>query len=387
MRFQCFLTVLLGIAIVTQSANGEPSIESHAGPWRHLGEVAIRGSSFGVKQPAPPLLWDDGMSAPALESHYDHWLPKSSVMGDEYNMAYRPVSFRGVEGPHPRVKFMLGGAHACSSYPGYDGGANVGIGKANRSQKYFIDYYYRVDPAYDEENADGDDNMKELVLTNSAKSFYPDGWGAFGYACWKVWTSPDVNFQSPVALSAMTLNPKSEHVSVPNPSEKRHNNPIRNWVKMQWEGVYNNVLDGPSIALTTYPDGVRTDRDRNGDPLTVYEWFRGHWSGFPKENDLRFIGLGGYARVPRMNDGKNSFRYWSCVYMDNTWARVILADALTYDSATIVEPQIPKTWSEDSISFAVNLGQLPDEGRVYLYVFDVDNNVNASGYPITLGED
>jgi len=79
----------------------------------------------------------------------------------------------------------------------------------------------------------------------------------------------------------------------------------------------------------------------------------------------------------------DAFRYFDDIYIDTTWSRVVLANNQDYDSATIVEPQIPSAWSGNSISATINLGAITDS-TAYLFVFDADNNHNG-GYEIQVG--
>jgi hypothetical protein len=229
--------------------------------------------------------------------------------------------------------------------------------------------------------------MKEIVLSNTAGSFYPDGWGAFGYANWCNSHVPDVNQTGRIKLARMPINPDNQNLPYPCSGNNvvYHNSPINGWIKMQWVGTYNHQYDGPQISLTTFPDGQRTYQSHYGDGLTVSESARGPWANYPKENDLRFIGLGGFSRVPRANNGVNSFRYFAGVYMDTTHSRVMLGDNQDYNSCTKMEPQIPTAWTEDSITVSVNLGNFPNSGTAYLFVFDSDNICNAQGYPVTIG--
>jgi hypothetical protein len=75
--------------------------------------------------------------------------------------------------------------------------------------------------------------------------------------------------------------------------------------------------------------------------------------------------------------------YFDNEYIDTTWSRVTLADEPNYSNATIIEPQIPSAWSDDSITRTVNLGRLSNE-RAYLFVFDEDNNHNSEGYSVMM---
>jgi hypothetical protein len=81
-----------------------------------------------------------------------------------------------------------------------------------------------------------------------------------------------------------------------------------------------------------------------------------------------------------------NYRYWADdVYLDTTWARVMIGNASTFSASTIKEIQIPTTWSGTSINIIVNTGRFLSETHAFLYVLDADGNVNASGYPITIG--
>ncbi len=80
----------------------------------------------------------------------------------------------------------------------------------------------------------------------------------------------------------------------------------------------------------------------------------------------------------------NAFRYFDDIYIDDTFARVMLANSQNYSNATIIEPQIPFAWSDNSISVTVNLGKFNDSGIANLFVFDADNNYNEVGYPINI---
>ncbi len=72
-------------------------------------------------------------------------------------------------------------------------------------------------------------------------------------------------------------------------------------------------------------------------------------------------------------------------YIDDTWARVMIGDASTLATSTVLEVQIPSAWSDTSITCTLNLGSFTS-GTVYAYVVDADNRVNAVGYELTIGE-
>lgn len=77
--------------------------------------------------------------------------------------------------------------------------------------------------------------------------------------------------------------------------------------------------------------------------------------------------------------------YIDDVYIDNSWARVEIGDAASYDSCTHREIQIPVSWTDTRIEVNANYGSFASGQSAYLYVTDASGRVNASGYRVTLG--
>lgn len=79
----------------------------------------------------------------------------------------------------------------------------------------------------------------------------------------------------------------------------------------------------------------------------------------------------------------NWWIYYDDIYMDNTWARVMIGDATTLAASRTREIQIPATWSNTEITIQVNQGALPTlKGSYYLYVVNSQGHVNQRGYPL-----
>jgi hypothetical protein len=371
--------------MIARIAFAEPVINDVSTDLTHLGIVTISGSDFGTKDPAPPLVWDDGTSNPPLSTYYDETLPSNAQQGSYYNMAYREVPFRNINAPHNRMNHILGGAHATNTNAGqYASGNNVSIGRNLRSFKFFAHYWYRVDPAYDEENHPTmGENLKELSLSGAEGQIYGGYWG---YYAWCGSHVPDVNYTGPVRLGRPPVEVYDLPYACSNDAYTvTHNSPINGWIKMQWEGDYNFAYDNPTVRFTTYPDGHVTALSHYGGEITTSEILWG--PGYPDFGDLRFLGIGGFSRVPRLNDGRNSFRYFAGVYIDDTRSRVMLGDNADYASCTKMESQIPVSWNNSSITFTVNLGNFDYNGTAFLFVFDADNNHNEIGYPVTINEE
>ena len=384
------LAAMLVVLASPRPSGAQPLVTGVDGEVAHGSTITIGGSGFGEKDPAAPAVWDDGTGSPPLGDVYDGWLPTEAQQGAEYNMAYREVPFRGVDAPYPRIRFILGGAHATDNNEGsYAIGGNVGIGSNITSQEYFVSYYYRIDPLFDEHNNPTlGENLKEFVLCGESGEFYTDNFPpGHGYVGWCGSDVPDVSNPLPEArFGRLPITPANQELpyGCSGNNQVYHTSPLLGWVQFQWEGTYNTTYDSPQISVTSFPDHRVTYQSHYGDPLTVMEAARGDYAGYPKQGDLRFIGIGGFARVPRMNNGVNSFRYFAAVYMDGTHARLILTDTQSYEEATIAEPQIPSAWSDGSITATVNLGRLPDCAAAYLFVFDAANARSAQGFPVEL---
>jgi hypothetical protein len=69
----------------------------------------------------------------------------------------------------------------------------------------------------------------------------------------------------------------------------------------------------------------------------------------------------------------------------DTQARVELGDKPTWQSCTHREIQMPSSWSNTSITVKVNPGSFSRGKSAYVYVIDSNGNVNAQGYPVTIG--
>ena len=113
----------------------------------HGGTISISGTGFGTKSPAAPLVWDSGASDVGMSTYYDAYQPTAAQQGSAYNIQYREVGYRDVEGPHDRANYYITGAHAMNEADDtFTRGGTVAFGLNMTSQEYYISYYYRVDP-------------------------------------------------------------------------------------------------------------------------------------------------------------------------------------------------------------------------------------------------
>lgn len=99
---------------------------------------------------------------------------------------------------------------------------------------------------------------------------------------------------------------------------------------------------------------------------------------------LTYVFVDNYSDHLKHNPKPGDFIWVDDVYMDTSWARVLIGNDPYYDACTNIEIQIPSQWSDSSITIAVNRGSLAPCKTYYLYVFNADGNVNAEGFPVYL---
>lgn len=66
------------------------------------------------------------------------------------------------------------------------------------------------------------------------------------------------------------------------------------------------------------------------------------------------------------------YRQYGDLYVDESFARVLLGDAATYADCSHLEVQIPTAWSGSEVRFVLNLGTFQTGERGYVYLFDPD---------------
>ena len=79
--------------------------------------------------------------------------------------------------------------------------------------------------------------------------------------------------------------------------------------------------------------------------------------------------------VPNGPSTPEWWAYYRDLYYDDTYARVMVGNAATYNACTILEPQIPVAWSNTSITVIPNAGQFETLAGKWVYVFDANNQI------------
>jgi hypothetical protein len=354
---------LTGVASVgllfaaVQAAYGAPIVLQVSGTLNHKSTITISGTGFGSKPTAAPLVWDDA-SGNNFGGKWDGAWP-DQLPG--YNTGYYGP-MRGVDPPHSHDSRFIAGAHAASN--GANAGYDVVFWKSISLQPFpfylYVSWYQRDD---DKWVFGGDNNLKLFAYSVCCTAYEnPNDWFLL-YGPPHPGSSSDTGQQWTIGDNGHSLQ---------QPDANGHN---------AWWANAANPMGGRwskvevAIKVTNQTNGyVRVWE--NGQQVLGYVGSTDKYAG-----DQRSIGIGGFARmqVPQ------NWRYFADPYMDTTLSRVVLADKPVLAQATIVENQIPTSWSDSSITATVNLGQFFQGNTAYLFVVDSSGTVSATGLPVTAG--
>lgn len=356
----CFLMYLAG------SAQGAPAIQSTSGSFSHKTTVTINGTGFGTKGTAAPVVWDDASGANILDKWNLAW-PNNNPT---YNTAYRSP-MRGISLPHNNITRYIAGAHGDST--GANAGTILAICKFRTISSYpaytYASWYERADDNW----VFGQDNNYKTFAFSTGQGPYnePAAW----YLAFNPPTPGDRTASTVYVFGGDAWSPNYPYPqpTILDPDMNGHShwwgnaiNPMSGvWKKVEMELKYTNQTDG---YVKLWENGV----------LRIN--YAGSTDRYPGTD--RTDCLGGYAR---MYGQPNNWRYFADVYLDYSRARVVLANNASLTSSTVIEPQIPSSWSAGSINVSVNLGRFTTGQTAYLFVFDPTGVPNATGFPITVG--
>ena len=121
-------------------------------------------------------------------------------------------------------------------------------------------------------------------------------------------------------------------------------------------------------------NGVRKQSFINNFPTEISAVY-----GSPASNGIRVI-----DNFTDIGDINGTSVYMDDLYVDNTFARVMIGNASTFAASTTREVQIPTAWSTSTITVQVNRGSFGASASAWLYVIDSTNTPSA-GFPITFG--
>lgn len=390
------LAFVLSFFLSVSAAFAAPAISNVSGQASHKGVITISGSGFGTKSPAPPLWWDDGegatvdnktvlMTAPinhvvsskaASSRVYRDAMPYNLTARPTANIAYRTAPYRSVPSPHSNsAKYIAGGHDSQGECLGGEPGQDVLLTVSNgtTTNSWYAHYYYRLDPLWPATSLNG--------------ANYKEGW-------WNPTTNScsfgnNANYDAVVSCGGGVYGDNRRHPGC-NDSWLAYSgigalnyatcvgaiNETRSWVnpKNAWVAMEKRLITSANYYRAYSDNVLGVSSALVGGCTATGPWCSLTVGGFWRE---------GFCGNSQDDLNDNAFRYLDDIYIDTTLSRVMLCDNATYSSAKVCEPQIPSTWTSNSVSSTVNLGKL--SGNVaYLFVFDAGDNHNSAGYPITI---
>jgi len=383
----------------------------------HGVNYTISGTAFGTKSPAAPLWWDDCEGAAhanrTLRSgelswvtstltgnskHYnDVWPTLLSGVYDTLNMMYRHA-VRSVTQPHANsTRYLAGGHGEQGECLGGEVGQNVAINVSDQivSNDWYISYYLRLDPLWP--TGSYEHNYKFFVWERTApyniycgSGFLYDNFPGCGSTpvnpanrssyrrspgCNANWVAGTIYWEFDAATTSSIVYPLYGYPWIT--FDTTAQNPLKAWTKAEHMARFGLNHAG-SIDKYLHDNVALLDISLD---VTDAAMIEGH-------DQVGGITIGGFYRI-QLCSGQDdldddAWRYFDDIYIDRTFSRVILGNAATYATCTILEPQIPSAWSATSITVEGNLGALTADSA-WVYVFNSDNTSNTNGLLVSLG--
>lgn len=321
-----FVAGTLFFAILgTTSLLAQPNITSTDGAWLDGNTVTLRGNNFGTKGHAPPVLWDT-VDNQAMYTGVGHGDPIPTGSG-------YPWDSNGSTWAGPVTRYDSGGESWYRAVKqGYFSTRDFG------SDRIYINWWFRPS-----DSLAGDSN--KLI---------------------RIWATGAGN--PPDRFSWTTM-----HMTA-----------------YQWDsGNYVSLVSWPSWSgntgqwnhLETYLDCRRSSQGEG----KIRCWTNGRLlhdhDNMYTTSPLNYIHRFGMD-VAYASDHEGHTWDFGWVYLDTTYAHVIIANAASLSPSTHTEVQIPISWSPDTIIVDANQGSFPAGADVWYYVFDREGRVNSVGFPV-----
>lgn len=318
-----------------------PTISNVAGTFTHDSSITITGTNYGTKSTAAPDLWDtvDNIGAYSALNDGDT-IPTTGgapwTLNDGSIMKYETSDTMR----HARVSAMYKGQTGATG--GYLGGRTV-----SGATKLYVSWWIKSSL-----DVSGGHSSKFIRLN-----------GPSGHESATVQTLSWTQNQLICFNTGETCldPPFPDYTLIDDLGEAL--TPTDTWHFME---LFADNTSGNQIVVAKTDNGTHTNNTQCG---STWNWDYVWRIGFDR----------GGTSPP------SPLIHMSEIYVDNTPQRVYLGDAATYATCAHLEMQIPSVWSGTSITTTLNQGSFGDTDTVYVYVANDNNEVNASGFQITLG--
>ncbi len=323
----------------TLLATGD-GISSIAGLFSHNSTVVINGSSFGIKSPVEPWLWDD-FEGGTIDTELKGNTPTIGTAvyeqyGDGYASQYKndrawsgtqsAYTFNPVNSGTSSDNFAFRGQATQTrymSYMRYRGGSYSGNHKGDRHTANL--------------GNPGNNNPPYDAPPNVGRDYY-------------LWRNNCAGFIN-----------LGENVSTPSGWSR-----VEQWIDVGDVDVANGVYQ------------YWTDLALDGDAQNILICTSGCTNGCQIDT---------WLSPNNVNQTSGDMEWWvDNLYVDNTRKRVELGDNADYNSCTERVIQVPNTtWNDNQIQITVNTGQFSVGSTKYLFVVD-ENGVASDSYPVVISE-
>jgi hypothetical protein len=327
----------------------------------------------------PRVTWDEALpSAGEPEGQMRCRTPEEIA-------AVRTSSTAAPSTPHPRLsRYQSANTFDASPSALTAYSHSLSIYGTEMSQDFYASFYYRADPAWhDTADTDGNHKMYDYSVGNGI--YGSGGYYYFGFSGFEgdpaggigmgvnYFTAPNLfvacdDGGTPVDLRCVDSDLINWYVDWPCggnggpstcgifPKQYHSVHPRTDWIKIEY--------------ILRHGDSDRGFHQIRMDNVL-------YWStelnddAYGASPSSRTESIGGYRRDYGSDEVfKNNWSYFADVYMDLSFARVILANASRYDDATIVEAQPIRTWEDGRIELDLHLGRLPSGEDAWFYVFN-----------------
>jgi hypothetical protein len=335
------LIILLFLVFSPCVSFAAPAISSVSGNITRGGTITIDGTNFGTKNPAKPWVWAD-FEGGVVQADPNYSQGTINIYGSSPTLH---ISSSGLE---THSKYGAAGPAATSS-----GKTGVGFNTIFSSGTNKVFFFGRK--KYANSNfLDNVTNYKWLRLYSSTSgSSYTNFLLAFAN-----YGSKFTGFTNEQATSIQSIEGAYD--------------PNNTWLIQEVQLYHGSSAGSSDASIKYWRNGVKkADKTFLGSTSSYssLEWRRVSVENFIT-NDLPV---------------KDADVIYDDIYIDNTWSRVMIGNASTFDACTHREIQIPTAWSSSQITVKGQTGTIVSGATAYLYVVDSSGNVNASGYPITIG--
>lgn len=321
---------------------GIPTINKALGTFSRGATITIQGNDFGAKTPAAPLAWadfEDGTSEPTTLGPGLLWGSSGEItgIGQDVNSKHsmRLVSY-DADGKH-LIKTALGNVSAETVY-------------VSLRRKYDHPNFWQ------EIEAGCTGNIKVMHM---ASRFAPD-------------YSPNLNIRY---IDGRLQRQSGGHSTCGFAGSRTSGGgnmaPTQAWLREEYYVTHSTPGVEDGVTKVWINGNLELDRPAmtRGGSCSIAKW----------KEIVAYTFLAGTCVAP-----SGAYVYMDDIYMDKTWARVMIGDKPIFSMAKHREVQIPKTWSDNSITITVNPGSFVNGDSAYLFV--VDRNGTASlGMPIVVG--